>query len=222
MPSYDYVGTVTQAGRLLAIETPIGPDVFLLEGMDGAEELCGLFSFRPAVRSKRQDVTPAEMVGLPISWTLELPGGARREWSGVVGALEAGPTLGDGMRAYTPHRPSLALAVRAHLRLPHLPAQDDAADPRDRSSRRRRSATMISGRVIGAKALREYCVQYNEIDLDFIFRLLEEEGWARWFRHEPGEERGRQGSTCWWSRTGLMPGRRATSRRSATPRPISI
>jgi type VI secretion system secreted protein VgrG len=187
MPSYDYVGTLTQVGRLLAIETPIGPDVFLLEGMDGEEELCGLFSFRLRVRSKRQDVTPAEMVGLPISWTLELPGGARREWSGVVGALEAGPTLGDGMRAYT---------VTAHPWLWLFRHTSDCRIFQHKTTQQILETIFEEakirdydfGPVIGAKAVREYCVQYNETDLDFIFRLLEEEGWTWWFRHEPGED----------------------------------
>ncbi|MGL4962990.1 MAG: type VI secretion system Vgr family protein [Inquilinus sp.] len=189
MALYDYVETLTQTGRLLAIETPMGQDVFLLEGMEGEEDLCALFSFRLRVRSKRQDVTPAEMVGLPISWTLELPGGGRREWSGVVGALEAGPMLGDGMRAYT---------VTAHPWLWLFGHTSDCRIFQHRTTQQILETIFAEakirdydfGPVIGAKAVREYCVQYNETDLDFIFRLLEEEGWAWWFRHEPGEDGG--------------------------------
>ncbi|OWJ63631.1 type VI secretion system Vgr family protein [Inquilinus limosus] len=183
----DYAETLTQAGRLLAIETPLGPDVFLLEEMTGSEEVCSLFSFRLRVRSKRQDVAPSELVGLPVSWTLELPGGARREWSGVVGALEAGPTLGDGMRAYvvTAHPWLWLFGHTSDCRIfQHKTTQQiletifDEAGIHD---------VDFSG-VVGPKTPREYCVQYNETDLRFIFRLLEEEGWAWWFRHEPGQE----------------------------------
>jgi type VI secretion system secreted protein VgrG len=101
MAPYDYIGSLTQAGRLLAIRTPLGEDVFLLEAMEGVEEVCELFSFRLRVRSKRTDVKPDELVGRPVSWSLELPGGERRSWSGVVGALEVGHPVGDGLRSYT-------------------------------------------------------------------------------------------------------------------------
>jgi type VI secretion system secreted protein VgrG len=187
MSLYDYVGTLSQTDRLLAIETPLGRDVFLLEAMEGEEEICAIFSFRLRVRSKRQDVMPADMVGLPVSWSLELPGGGRREWSGVVGALEAGPMLGDGMRAYT---------VTAHAWLWLFGHTSDCRIFQHKTTQQILetifSEANISdydfGPVIGAKAVREYCVQYNETDLDFIFRLLEEEGWAWWFRHEPGQD----------------------------------
>ncbi|MGK9166737.1 type VI secretion system tip protein VgrG [Inquilinus limosus] len=187
MTLHDYVGTLTQQGRLLAIETPIGPDVFLLEAMEGEEEICALFSFRLRVRSKHQDVTPADMVGLPVSWSLELPGGARREWSGVVGALEAGPMLGDGMRAYT---------VTAHPWLWLFGHTSDCRIFQHQTTQQILETIFAEANirdhdfkgVIGPKAVREYCVQYNETDLTFIFRLLEEEGWAWWFRHEPGQD----------------------------------
>jgi type VI secretion system secreted protein VgrG len=34
---------------------------------------------------------------------------------------------------------------------------------------------------------RDYCVQYRETDLEFVFRLLEEEGIFCWFEHEQGK-----------------------------------
>ncbi|MGK9230695.1 type VI secretion system tip protein VgrG [Inquilinus limosus] len=187
MTAYDFAGSLTQQGRLLAIETPIGPDIFLLEAMEGEEEVCALFSFRLRVRSKRQDVTPADMVGLPISWSLELPGGGRREWSGVVGALEAGPMLGDGMRAYT---------VTAHPWLWLFGHTSDCRIFQYKTTQQILETIFAEANirdydfkgVIGPKAVREYCVQYNETDLNFVFRLLEEEGWAWWFRHEPGQD----------------------------------
>ncbi|MGK9233720.1 type VI secretion system tip protein VgrG [Inquilinus limosus] len=187
MSPYDYVGSLTQSGRLLAIRTPLGEDVFLLEAMEGEEAVCSLFTFRLRVRSKRQDVKPDELVGRQISWTLELPGGARRNWSGVVGALEVGHALGDGMRSYT---------LTTH---PWLWLFGHTADCRifQNQTTLQILETIFTeagirdwdfAPVTGPKAVRGYCVQYNETDLDFIFRLLEEEGWAWWFRHEPGQD----------------------------------
>ena len=189
MAGYDYVGSLTQAGRLLTIDTPLGQDVLLLERMQGQETLCDLFDFRLHVRSKRQDITPDEMVGLPLSWTLELPGGTRRSWSGVVGAIEAGHAVGDGMRAYTvTAKPWLWLfGHTSDCRIfQHRTTQQiletifGEAGIRDYDF----------GAVTGPKEPRGYCVQYNETDLNFVFRLLEEEGWCWWFRHEAGQDGG--------------------------------
>ncbi|WP_343716561.1 type VI secretion system tip protein TssI/VgrG, partial [Inquilinus sp.] len=187
MSPYDYTASLTQAGRLLSVQTPLGEDVFLLEVMDGTEGLSGLFEFRLRVRSKRQDVTPKELVGLPISWSLELPGGERRQWSGVVAALVAGPALGEGMRSYT-------LDVRPWLWL--FTHTSDCRIFQNKTTQQILETIFTEakirdydfGPVIGAKAVREYCVQYNETDYAFICRLLEEEGWCWWFRHEPGSD----------------------------------
>ena len=189
MGGYDYVGSLTQAGRLLSIDTPLGRDVLLLERMQGQETLCDLFDFRLHVRSKRWDIAPDEVVGLPLSWTLELPGGTRRSWSGVVGAIEAGHAVGDGMRAYTvTAKPWLWLfSHTSDCRIfQHQTTQQiletifGEAGIRDYDF----------GAVTGPKEPRGYCVQYNETDLNFVFRLLEEEGWCWWFRHEAGQDGG--------------------------------
>lgn len=186
MAGYDYVGTLTQAGRLLAIETPLGEDVFLLEAMEGAEEVCQLFAFRLRVRSKRVDVKPDELVGRRVSWSLELPGGERRQWSGVVGALEAGHAVGDGLRSYS-------LVIHPWLWL--FGHTSDCRIFQNQTTQEILETIFGEagirdwdfGPVTGPKTKRVYCVQYNETDLAFVFRLLEEEGWAWWFRHEAGE-----------------------------------
>lgn len=187
--AYDYTGSLTQSGRLLSIETPLGQDVLLAEQMYGSETLCELFDFRITVRSKRQDIAPDEIVGLPLSWTLELPGGQRRAWSGVAAALSAGAAVGDGLRSYVvTARPWLWLFAHTsdcrifqHKTTLQILAQIfDEAGFRDYDFKR----------VVGQREPRGYCVQYNETDLAFVFRLLEEEGWCWWFRHEAGVEGG--------------------------------
>ncbi|MBW8726053.1 MAG: type VI secretion system tip protein VgrG [Inquilinus limosus] len=187
MSPYDYTASLTQAGRLLSVDTPLGEDVFLLEVMDGSEGLSGLFEFRLRVRSKRQDVTPKELVGLPISWSLELPGGERRQWSGVVAALVAGPALGEGMRSYTIDvRPWFWLFT--HTSDCRIFQNKTTQQILEEIFTEAKIRDYDFGPVIGPKAVREYCVQYNETDYAFICRLLEEEGWCWWFRHEPGSD----------------------------------
>ncbi len=129
--SYDYVGTLTQAGRLLAIETPIGPGCLPARG-DGWRG----GSLRPLlVPAPRPLETPGcDPGGDGRPADLLDAGTAGRRQAGMVrrGRCARGrPHAGRRHARLYRHRPSLALAVRAHLRLPHFPAQDDAADPRD-------------------------------------------------------------------------------------------
>ncbi|MCH4092645.1 type VI secretion system Vgr family protein [Acetobacter sp.] len=44
-------------------------------------------------------------------------------------------------------------------------------------------------RIYGDKPVREYTTQFNETDLDFMHRLLQEEGWFYFFEHTKSEHR---------------------------------
>ena len=52
-----------QAGRILRIETPLGADVLLPEHMEMREAINDLFTLTIAVRSKKTDIKPDEIVG---------------------------------------------------------------------------------------------------------------------------------------------------------------
>ena len=51
------------------------------------------------------------------------------------------------------------------------------------------SAATFENRLKGSYPQREYCVQYDETDLDFVQRLLEHEGIWYFFEHADGEHR---------------------------------
>ncbi|MFC4161905.1 type VI secretion system Vgr family protein, partial [Chitinimonas lacunae] len=44
-------------------------------------------------------------------------------------------------------------------------------------------------RLAGSYPKREYCVQYNESDFNFVARLLEQEGISYWFEHQHGQHK---------------------------------
>ncbi len=185
----------TQAGRLLRIDTPLGEDVLLLEQFDGHEEVSELFAFTAVVRSKRDDLQPGDLVGKLVDVSLNLrhgeAGGGEnqdlRTWNLLCVALHEGEMVARGLRHYTlTLRPQLWLLTRRSdcriwldktsvevcqtLLAEHgLPAPDIAG---------------LVGPVPPPK--RDYSVQWNETDLAFLDRRLEQDGVFYWFEHQKG------------------------------------
>ena len=65
--SVDYA----QADRLLGISTPLGKDVFLLERLEGREGISSLFEFQVTVRSRRDPIRPADIIGSIVDLTID-------------------------------------------------------------------------------------------------------------------------------------------------------
>ncbi len=186
----------TQAGRLLRIDTPLGEDALLLEKFDGEEEISELFRFTAVVRSKRTDLQSADLVGKLVDVSLALrhgeqDGGANesmRTWNALCVALHEGEMVARGMRHYTlTLRPQLWLLTRrsdcrifldqtsteicqTFLAEHGLPAPDTSG---------------LVGPVPPPK--RDYSVQWNETDLAYLDRRLEQDGVFYWFEHRMGQ-----------------------------------
>ncbi len=185
----------TQAGRLLRIDTPLGEDVLLLESFDGHEEISELFAFTAVVRSKRDDLKPFDLVGKLIDVSLNLRHGeadagenqAMRTWNLLCVALHEGEMVARGMRHYT-------LTLRPQLWL--LTRRSDCRIWLDRTSTEV-CQTLLSEHGLPAPDTsglvgpvppprRDYSVQWNETDLAFLDRRLEQDGVFYWWEHARG------------------------------------
>jgi type VI secretion system secreted protein VgrG len=177
-----------QADRLLRISTPLGQDVFLVDEFRGTEQVNGLFEFTVAVRAKRDDVRADEIVGERVDVSLDVGGGARRRWNGLVTALDEEPRLARSLRAYV-------LTLRPDLWL--LGQKSDCRIWQNRTSVEV-AETLLSEHGLSAPdtagihsppSPHEYDVQWNETDLAYLLRRLEEDGIAYWIRQEDGAQR---------------------------------
>ena len=186
----------TQAGRLLRIDTPLGEDVLLLEQFDGEEEVSELFKFTAVVRSKRTDLQSSDLVGKLVDVSVNLyhgeqdggPNDQHRTWNLLCIALHEGEMVARDMRHYTlTLRPQLWLLTRradcrifldktstdicqTFLAEHGLPAPDTSG---------------LVGPVPPPK--RDYSVQWNETDLAYLDRRLEQDGTFYWFEHRMGQ-----------------------------------
>jgi type VI secretion system secreted protein VgrG len=174
-----------QAERIIRVESDLGPDVLLPERLTMREKVSGLFELTVAVSSKRTDVKAEELAGKLADVSVETGDGGRRTWNGLVTDLIEGPIVTRGLRAYT-------LVLRPQHWL--LSQRSDCRIWMDKTSVE--IAQMLMGEhglaspvtkgIVMAPPPQHYSVQFNETDLDYLTRRLEEDGIFYWFEHEGG------------------------------------
>lgn len=171
----------TQLTRLAQINSPLGPNVLILSEMGGSEELGRLFDYELQLTSDDPAIDLNQLLGKPMSLSLQLSGMASRHFHGIVARCSQSVDRGQFASYRVTLRPWLWLLTRTsdcrifqHLSAPQIIKQvfrdlgfSDFEDALSRSYRER-----------------EYCVQYRETSFDFVSRLMEEEGIYYFFRHE--------------------------------------
>ena len=65
----------TQENRLIAIETPLGPDVLLLREFSGTESVSRLFSYRLTLLSENHRIAFADIIGQNVTLSINLNSG---------------------------------------------------------------------------------------------------------------------------------------------------
>ena len=74
----------TQENRAIAINTPLGKDVLLLQSMSGSERLGQMFQFELELLSHKHDINFANIVGQNVTIRLNLSDGESRYFNGYV------------------------------------------------------------------------------------------------------------------------------------------
>ena len=178
----------SQKNRLLAIDTPLGEDAFLLTRIEGEEAMSSLFSFEIELYSHLSSVKAADIVGRNV--TLKImqtdDDGLKTDTYSLINAhvrrfREEGQQLQD-LRSY-----------RAEV-VPwfwFLTQTSDSKIFQNKDIRQIASEVFADNgfndfefRLFGQHPVREYCVQYQESDFTFLSRLFEEEGIYYFFKHE--------------------------------------
>ncbi|MCF1473641.1 type VI secretion system tip protein VgrG [Agrobacterium vitis] len=183
-----------QASRVLKLSSPLGEDQLLPERMTVDEGVNRLFEITVSVRAKREAVKPEELIGKLVDLSLEIRqgeldgDGVRRPFNGLVTNLSEGPPVTRGLRSYT-------LTIRPQLWL--LSRRSDCRIWQNMTSMQVME-TLFSEHGIPAAASaplhktppsREFSVQWNETDLDYLLRRFEQDGLFFWFEHEAGVHR---------------------------------
>src|SRR5687768_12742524 len=174
MPNY------SQADRLFRVETTLAEDKLLLEAFTGQERLSQPFQFTLELLSEDAAVDPLGLLRTPVTIVLRVPGG-ERSFHGLVNRfvqLDKADELTSYEMEVVPWLWFLSLTadcrVFQNLTVPEIVAEIFG---------KYGEADFDVGGLGRSYAKREYCVQYRETDLNFVARLLEEEGIYYYFAH---------------------------------------
>jgi len=172
----------TQQHVRIAISTVFGKDKLLLENFSGTESLSRTFAFSLTMKSGDVALDPDTIVGTLATVQVIHGDGMTRYFHGLInGFTQAG--IDAEFAWYTAEMvPSLWLLSLS----------------RDRRIYQNQSTVQIVESVLqsfgikfinrlkGSYATREYCVQYDETPLDFIMRLMAQEGIFYFFQFADG------------------------------------
>jgi type VI secretion system secreted protein VgrG len=176
--------TYTQANRRIAISTPLGEDVLLLRGFTGAEAISQLFQFQLDLVSENDSIKFQDIVGQNVTLRISDPNGVERHWNGFVSRFAQGPQE----QRFGTYRADMVpwlwfLTRTADCRI----FQNQKVPDIIRKIFADLKFQDFEFRLYGDFANRDYCVQYRETDLNFVSRLMEEEGMYYYFQHQDGK-----------------------------------
>src|ERR1051325_4449492 len=179
MPNY------TQDGRFMAITTPLGKDVLLLDTFAGKEALSRLFHFKLGMYTEDQSkVAFDKLLGQKV--TVSFRGDTVRYFNGIISRLS------QGQRVRGLDEAQILVRFEAEL-VPQLWLLTKNVQSRifQQKSVPDILKDVLKGidskfEIQGDFAPRDYCVQYRESDFDFASRLMEEEGIYYFFKHTDG------------------------------------
>ncbi len=184
MPQY------TQANRPMAVSTPLGTDVLLLQQVSGTEAISRLFRFQlEFLAESSTDIAFDQILGQSVTVTLQMPDGSSRYINGIVSKFGQGEQVSSPMGSafFTRYQaeivPQLWLLTRkAQSRIFQQVAVPDIL-------KQVLTGLSVDYQLQGTYKPRDYCVQYRETDFNFASRLMEEEGIYYFFTHADGSHK---------------------------------
>jgi type VI secretion system secreted protein VgrG len=177
--------TLTQDRKLIAVDTPLGKDHFILTGISGRESVSQLFEFDLEMMSDDTEVDPTKLVGENVDFSIEPTDGERSFFNGFISHFYAGePAEGYGRHYHARVVPWLwFLTQAANCRIFQ---QMDVKDILQKIFSDH-GFNDFKFQLQRSYPKYEYKVQYDETDFNFISRLIEHEGIFYFFKHENGK-----------------------------------
>ncbi len=172
----------TQDELGLTVDTPAGPDAFLLRSLNGEDRISGLFTYHLELISQDAEIDMDALVGEPITAIIKADG----EEFAINGICARLVQAGTGLRFttyYAELRPWLWVLTQVNdsrifqeMSVPDIIEDVFGAN----------GFSDYELKLNGSYDPREYCVQYQESTFNFVSRLMEDEGIFYFFTHEDG------------------------------------
>lgn len=174
---------LSQNRRLIQINTPAGEDTFIVSELTGDEYISDLFRYTLELFSDNHGINQKDLVGKDVTISIfSDKNPATRYIHGYTSHLAMLDVTDEGLRRYR-------IEVVPGLWFTRLGSKNRVFH--------KKSAKDIITEVLGEYAnvlkfqfkasgpfvAREYCVQFDESDFDFVSRLMAEEGISYYFTH---------------------------------------
>ena len=171
----------TQENRLIAIDTPLGPDVLLLRGFTGHESISRLFNFELDLLSPDPEIKFEEIIGQKVTIRVRLGKEKERFFHGIISRfMQTGSDVGLANYRATMVPALWFLTRTADCRIFQSKKVPDIIQEIFKEN----GVTDIKTVLKATYEPRDYCVQYRETDFNFVSRLMEQYGMFYFFEHE--------------------------------------
>ncbi|WP_319577111.1 type VI secretion system tip protein TssI/VgrG [uncultured Desulfobacter sp.] len=176
---------LTQTTRHIAIDTPLGEDVLLLQRFSAHEEMSCLFTFDLDLLSKDYEIDFEDIIGQNVTVSMELPGGGKRYWNGFINRFEQ---VVSTRRKFAQYEATMVpwlwfLTLTSDCRI----FQEKTVPDIVKKVFKDLGFSDIEDRLSPGYRTWNYCVQYRETHFNFVSRLMEQEGIYYYFLHEKGK-----------------------------------
>lgn len=168
--------------RATVVQTPVGAELLTFTHLVGRDEISRCLAYTVGFVSNSPDIDPLKMLGGAVS--IEGESDPKRWFSGLISEFRL-TRIEDRLAYYEAViRPWLwflgnTTDCRIFQNMSVIEIVEEVFS--------KYSTAKFEKRLQGSYSPREYCVQYDETDLDFVQRLLEHEGILYFFEHDEGK-----------------------------------
>ena len=177
----------SRATAMLTMTSPLGGDVLIPISLSANEGISETFEFDVQAVSQNGTIDPNQLIDKTVCVTLQSNGSPLRYFNGIVQSVSSQGAVRGQSAADTFYAYDLVL-------VPKLWFLGQTVDCRvyqqkttvDILTSLFSDAGFTDSTLPSAGATRDYTVQFNETDLAFATRLMEEEGYFYFFEHTAG------------------------------------
>lgn len=178
---------LSQDHRLVRVDSPLGESRFIATYLAGQESISDLYQFDVELFSDDHGIKQSDLVGRALTLSVHNNGEQNpRIIHGYVNQFSAFDVDDSGLRCY---RASVVpglwfLTLSAKNRVFH---EKNVRDILEEVFAGYKKVVAYKINLKSTHIQREYCVQFDETDFEFVHRLMAEEGISYFFKHARGK-----------------------------------
>lgn len=180
--------------RSLDVETNLGPGAFILIEFNGQEHLSRLSQFQLRLKCKQPDISAEKMLGQNLTARVELHNGGARYFNGYITRWSGVTEQRDSIQGAKQTK-AYVYEATVHPWLWFLTRQTNCRVFQNKTVpqiieevfKAHGGLASFKNKTTATYPKWEFCCQYRESDLNFVSRLMEQEGIYYFFEHENGK-----------------------------------